>query len=229
MGASGAVGGALLQLARSRGWIVHAVCSAAQSARVLRLGAATVLDYRQDDWREIAARRAESQPLNAIVDMVSGEHAASLAPLLTANGHLVCIQDRQEKTPLPPFTTTISLHEVGLTPCTPMPTIRNGAGWWAPARQWRGISYRAGSILRLSTSRVSSGFLRLLLGWSMVQILAIVSWFYRWRHPGTRRGNCLSIILASSLPSDKPLVTWPFLEEAAGDRHAPGHRLAMKS
>ncbi|PII39303.1 hypothetical protein T190_07455 [Sinorhizobium meliloti CCBAU 01290] len=48
MGASGAVGGALLQLARSRGWIVHAVCSAAQSARVLRLGAATVLDYRQD-------------------------------------------------------------------------------------------------------------------------------------------------------------------------------------
>lgn len=104
----------MLQLARSRGWIVHAVCSAAQSARVLRLGAATVLDYRQDGWREIAARRAESQPLNAIVDMVSGEHAASLAPLLTANGHLVCIQDRQEKTPLPPFTTTISLHEVGL-------------------------------------------------------------------------------------------------------------------
>lgn len=113
MGASGAVGGALLQLARSRGWIVHAVCSAAQSARGLRLGAATVLDYRQDGWREIAARRAESQPLNAIVDMVSGEHAASLAPL-TANGHLVCIQGRQEKTPLPPFTTTISLHEVGL-------------------------------------------------------------------------------------------------------------------
>ncbi|RVJ85833.1 hypothetical protein CN169_29630 [Sinorhizobium meliloti] len=113
-GASGAVGGALLQLARSRGWIVHAVCSAAQSARVLRLGAATVLDYHQDDWREIAAKRAANQPLNAIFDMVSGEHAASLAPLLTANGHLVCIQDRQEKTPLPPFTTTISLHEVGL-------------------------------------------------------------------------------------------------------------------
>ncbi|MGQ2963524.1 MAG: zinc-binding dehydrogenase [Agrobacterium sp.] len=113
-GASGAVGGALLQLARSRGWIVHAVCSAAQSARVRRLGAATVLDYRQDNWREIAAERTENQPLNAVFDMVSGEHAASLASLLTANGHLVCIQDRQEKAPLPPFTTTISLHEVGL-------------------------------------------------------------------------------------------------------------------
>jgi len=113
-GASGAVGGALLQLARARGWIVHAVCSAAQSTRVLRLGAATVLDYRQDGWRDIAAKRAESQPLDAVFDLVSGEHAASLASLIAANGHLVCIQDRQETAPLPPFTTTISLHEVGL-------------------------------------------------------------------------------------------------------------------
>lgn len=30
-GASGAVGGALLQLARSRGWIVHAICSASSA------------------------------------------------------------------------------------------------------------------------------------------------------------------------------------------------------
>ncbi len=94
--------------------------------------------------REIAARRAESQPLNAIFDMVSGEHAASLAPLLTANGHLVCIQDRQEKTPLPPFTTTISLHEVGLNAITPRPTIRNGAGWWAP--RGNGEGYRIGPV-----------------------------------------------------------------------------------
>jgi len=32
-------------------------------------------------------------------------------PLLTANVHLVCIQDRQETVPLQAFTTTISLHE----------------------------------------------------------------------------------------------------------------------
>ena len=50
----------------------------------------------------------------AVFDMVSGAYATSLAPLLTANGHLVCIQDRQEQAPLPAFTTTISLHEVGL-------------------------------------------------------------------------------------------------------------------
>lgn len=54
------------------------------------------------------------QPIHAVFDMVSGAHATSLAPLLTANGHLVCIQDRQEAAPLPAFSTTISLHEVGL-------------------------------------------------------------------------------------------------------------------
>lgn len=113
-GASGAVGGALLQLARARGWIVHAVSSAAQTERVLCLGAATVTDYHRPAWREEIREKTRVQPLQAVFDMVSGAHATSLAPLLTANGHLVCIQDRQEQAPLPAFTTTISLHEVGL-------------------------------------------------------------------------------------------------------------------
>jgi NADPH:quinone reductase len=113
-GASGAVGGILLQLAHRRGWVVHAVCSASQAARVKRLGAATVTDYHRAEWREEVRERTGAQPLQAVFDMVSGEHAATLAPLLAANGHLVCIQDRQERAPLPAFTTTISLHEVGL-------------------------------------------------------------------------------------------------------------------
>ncbi|QWK80595.1 zinc-binding dehydrogenase [Ochrobactrum sp. BTU1] len=113
-GASGAVGGALLQLARGRGWIVHAIASASQADRLLSLGAATITDYRNDGWKQEWKRRTKYQILHAVFDMVSGAHAASLAPLLTANGHLVCIQDRQETAPLPAFTTTISLHEVGL-------------------------------------------------------------------------------------------------------------------
>ena len=113
-GASGAVGGALLQLARGRGWIVHAIASASQADRLLSLGAATVTDYLNDGWKQEWKRRTKHQMLHAVFDMVSGAHAASLAPLLTANGHLVCIQDRQETAPLPAFTTTISLHEVGL-------------------------------------------------------------------------------------------------------------------
>jgi len=113
-GASGAVGGALLQLARGKGWVIHAVGAASQTDRLLRLGAATVTDYRHEGWKDDWARRARKQPLHAVFDMISGEHARSLAPLLTANGHLVCIQDRQETAPLAAFTTTISLHEVGL-------------------------------------------------------------------------------------------------------------------
>jgi NADPH:quinone reductase-like Zn-dependent oxidoreductase len=113
-GASGAVGGALLQLARRRGWIIHAVCSAGQAGRVMRLGAVTVTDYRDPGWIAGWRTRAAESPLHAVFDMVSGAHAARLASLLTANGHLVCIQDRQEEAPLPAFTTTISLHEVGL-------------------------------------------------------------------------------------------------------------------
>jgi len=113
-GASGAVGGALLQLARERGWIIHALASASQEDRLFGLGAATVTDYKKVGWREDWALHVKRQPLNAVFDMVNGAHAASLAPLLTANGHLVCIQDRQETAPLPAFTTTISVHEVGL-------------------------------------------------------------------------------------------------------------------
>ncbi len=113
-GASGAVGGALLQLARDKGWILHAVASASQTDRLLKLGAATVTDYRKEGWKDDWKGRTRHQPLQAVFDMVNGAHATSLAPLLTANGHLVCIQDRQETAPLPAFTTTISLHEVGL-------------------------------------------------------------------------------------------------------------------
>jgi len=50
----------------------------------------------------------------AVFDTVSRASAAELAPLLGYNGHLVCIQDRQETAPLPPFSTAISLHEVAL-------------------------------------------------------------------------------------------------------------------
>lgn len=125
-GASGAVGGALLQLARDRGWIIHAVASASQTDRLLKLGAATVTDYRSDGWIENWKHRGQYQPIHAVFDMVSGAHATSLAPLLTANGHLVCIQDRQETAPLPAFSTTISLHEVGL----------NAMHTFACDRQW---------------------------------------------------------------------------------------------
>lgn len=109
-GASGAVGGALLQLIRRAGHSVHAVASASQHDRVKGLGAASTSDYRDPTWQA----QLEDRSFDVVFDMVSGAHAAQLAPLLAVNGHLVCIQDRQETPPLGAFTTTISLHEVGL-------------------------------------------------------------------------------------------------------------------
>ena len=137
-GASGAVGGALLQLARRRGWVIHAVASAGQADRLLRLGAATVTDYRSDGWRDSWAARVRLRPLDAVIDMVSGAHAASLAPLIGANGHLVCIQDRQETAPLPAFSTTISLHEVGL----------NAMHSHASDEQWAGLVAEGAAMAR---------------------------------------------------------------------------------
>jgi NADPH2:quinone reductase len=113
-GASGAVGGALLQLARSRGWTVHAAASPNEHRRVLKLGAAEAIDYKQADWIARLQTLSSVSPFRAVFDVVSGAHAAKLAALLGVNGHLVCVQDRQEKPPFAPFTTTLSLHEVGL-------------------------------------------------------------------------------------------------------------------
>lgn len=113
-GASGAVGGALLQLARTRGWSIHAAASADQHPRVLKLGAAVAIDYKREDWIDTLKAVSAVSPFRAVFDVVSGDHAEKLASLLGVNGHLVCIQDRQEKPPFPPFTTTLSLHEVGL-------------------------------------------------------------------------------------------------------------------
>lgn len=50
----------------------------------------------------------------AIFDAVSGENAAKLVPLLKANGHIVCIQDRIPAPVDAPFTRTISYHELAL-------------------------------------------------------------------------------------------------------------------
>jgi NADPH:quinone reductase-like Zn-dependent oxidoreductase len=134
-GASGAVGGALIQLARRRGWLIHAVASGAQKDRVLGLGASSCIDYHDENWQARLVIGGDSEPYWSVIDMVSGEHASSLAKYVAANGHLVCIQDRQETAPLPPFTTTISLHEVGLNGLHSFGTDAQWAALVAKGRQ----------------------------------------------------------------------------------------------
>ncbi|MBH3429798.1 zinc-binding dehydrogenase [Pseudomonas alkylphenolica] len=114
VGAGGSVGFYLVQLAAQQGWQVWATASEKHHARLKQLGAVGVFDYRTNDWQADVQTALGERPLHAVFDTVSGVHAASLAYLLGYNGHLVCIQDRQENAPLPAFSTAISLHEVAL-------------------------------------------------------------------------------------------------------------------
>ncbi|MDT4843181.1 Zinc-type alcohol dehydrogenase-like protein [compost metagenome] len=114
VGAGGAVGLYLLQLAVRRGFRVWVSAASAHHGALLRLGAVGVFDYRDAQWPQALQEHLGERRLYALFDTVSGAHAASLASLLGYNGHLVCIQDRQEQAPLPAFTSAISLHEVAL-------------------------------------------------------------------------------------------------------------------
>lgn len=114
IGAGGAVGLLLVQLAVNRGYRVWATAGKRHHAPLKALGAVGVFDYHDNDWQQVLRASLGERQLKAVFDTVSGEHAAALAPLLGYNGHLVCIQDRQESAPLAAFSTAISLHEVAL-------------------------------------------------------------------------------------------------------------------
>ena len=93
-GAGGSVGHFLVQLAQARGFDVTTQSSERHFSRLQALGAkCTLSDPRHNGMR-----------FYAVIDAISPQHAASLADLLLANGHLVCIQGRVE----------LSLHEVAL-------------------------------------------------------------------------------------------------------------------
>ena len=114
IGAGGAVGFYLAQLAVQRGLRVWATAGSRHRAGLKALGVIEVFDYHDAQWQTQLQAALGERPLHALFDTVSGAHAASLAHLLGYNGHLVCIQDRQETAPLPAFSSAISLHEVAL-------------------------------------------------------------------------------------------------------------------
>ncbi|MFC0205788.1 zinc-binding dehydrogenase [Novosphingobium soli] len=113
-GAGGAVGNYLVQLAHRRGWRVTVSCHERHRERLLSLGAAAWVPGPLAPGEAWAGQAWAGERFTAVINSVRGEHAARLAPALRANGHLVCIQDRIETWPDPPFTRSVSLHEVAL-------------------------------------------------------------------------------------------------------------------
>ncbi|EOD5129973.1 alcohol dehydrogenase catalytic domain-containing protein [Vibrio parahaemolyticus] len=100
----GAVNNLLSQFLVNAGYVVDVVSTSLGEERAKRLGIRQV--YREQSQIDMKYL--------AIFDAVSGENAAHLVPLLRANGHIVCIQDRIAKPIDPPFTRTISYHEIAL-------------------------------------------------------------------------------------------------------------------
>ncbi len=86
-GASGGVGGALVQLARRRGARVVAVTSAAKVEAVRALGADSVLD-RDDADLPGRVREATAGGVDVFADVVGGEHFAGLLETVRRGGHV---------------------------------------------------------------------------------------------------------------------------------------------
>lgn len=85
VGASGAVGSALVQLARHRGAHVTAVCSARNADLVRDLGATAVIDYRTSDFR------GEAGAYDIIFETVGSMVTREALPLLRPGGRFVAI------------------------------------------------------------------------------------------------------------------------------------------
>lgn len=141
-GAGGSVGSILTQLLIEQGALVYATASEVNHARLGHWGVVAAFDYSQSDWRQRLRQQLGSHALHAAFDMVSGEHAATLAPLLGYYGHLVCVQDRVNASPVGAFTTCLSLHEIALGA---MHQHGSDAQWAELVQAGQGLLERVGS------------------------------------------------------------------------------------
>ncbi len=85
IGASGAVGTAMVQLARQRGAWVTAVCSGGNAALVRSLGAHAVIDYTENDFTQT------DQRWDVIADTVGASSFAACLPRLNEHGRYLSV------------------------------------------------------------------------------------------------------------------------------------------
>lgn len=111
-GAGGAVGNYIVQVALQRGYAVTAMCNKRHWGRLRAYGVSNFIAGPIKSEEELPSELLGRS--FAVIDMVSGSHAALLSPTLEANGHMVCIQDRLENWPCGPFGRCLSVHEVAL-------------------------------------------------------------------------------------------------------------------
>ena len=85
-GASGGVGGALIQLCRIRGAIPYAVTSAGREEKVIALGAESVITRGQGNFVERVQQVMAKAPVDVVADVVAGPLFNDLINLLKPEG-----------------------------------------------------------------------------------------------------------------------------------------------
>ncbi|QIP10297.1 NAD(P)H-quinone oxidoreductase [Bradyrhizobium symbiodeficiens] len=88
-GAAGGVGSACVQVARALGAVVYATANASRLADVGKIGAATVIDYRADDFESAVARLTDHRGVDTVIDFVGGDYLPRNLRSLRPGGTLV--------------------------------------------------------------------------------------------------------------------------------------------
>jgi NADPH:quinone reductase-like Zn-dependent oxidoreductase len=113
-GASGAVGGFAVQIARAKGATVIALARPDQQARVKALGADHVLDRRAEDLKEQVRALTGGHGADIMVEVANPGDARRSLDLIRYNGHLLCIDPMPDLSQVPAYTYAASIHEVAL-------------------------------------------------------------------------------------------------------------------
>jgi len=113
-GASGAVGGFALQIAKSLGATTIALANAAQADRARALGADHVLDRRDPALLEKIRALTGGYGVDVMLEVANPGDARKSLDLLRYNGQLLCIDPMPNLADVPPYTYAASIREVAL-------------------------------------------------------------------------------------------------------------------
>ncbi len=113
-GASGAVGGFAVQIARRIGATVLALARDAQRPRVLALGADHVLDRDSPRLREEIRALTGGYGADVMLEVANPGDARLSLDLIHYNGQLLCVDPLPDLSKVPAYTYGASMHEVAL-------------------------------------------------------------------------------------------------------------------
>jgi NADPH2:quinone reductase len=113
-GASGAVGGFAVQIAKSVGAKVIALARPSQWERVRALGADHVFDRHDSELQQHVRALTDGYGVDVLLEVANPGDARQSLDLIRYNGQLLCIDPIPNLCKVPPYTYAASIHEVAL-------------------------------------------------------------------------------------------------------------------